>query len=243
MKESKFASINSIESAGMVDGPGIRTVIFFNGCYLRCKYCHNPETWIMTNPQFSKDELLRKILKNKAYFASGGGVTFSGGEPLLQSDFLYELSKDLKKENIHIALDTAGVSNTNYEKLLPLLDLVILDIKHVDKSIYKDLTGYDIMKSLEFINLVKKHNINLWIRQVIIPGLTDLKEYINEFYEFIKDIPNILKVEFIPYHDYGKNKYDTLGLKYEYYDKKAVSEEVVNKLFHYYENLRKDAEK
>ena len=134
----KKGSINQIETLGLVDGPGIRTIVFLNGCNLRCKYCHNPEMWKKREKNYTSDELFKKIIRNKPYFArNNGGVTFSGGEPLLQIEFLIETIKKLKKENIHVALDTSGHGNGNYKKLLNLIDLVILDIKHVDKEEYK----------------------------------------------------------------------------------------------------------
>src|SRR5699024_11015059 len=137
---------------GLVDGPGIRTVIFLDGCTLRCKYCHNPETWAMNEVNYDTDELVKKILRNKPYFKrNNGGVTFSGGEPLLQINFLLDICVKLKKEGIHIALDTAGVGTCKYKEILELIDLVILDIKHVTKEGYKDLTGRDIEESEKFI--------------------------------------------------------------------------------------------
>ena len=145
-------SVNSIETFGLVDGPGIRTVIFLNGCKLRCLYCHNPEMWKMGSLNYTADELVAKIIRNKPYFKRNhGGVTFSGGEPLLQIDFLIDICKKLKSENIHIAIDTAGVGIGKYEELLSLIDLVILDIKHPNKEEYKKLTGLDISESEKFI--------------------------------------------------------------------------------------------
>ena len=146
------SSVNSIETFGLVDGPGIRTVIFLNGCKLRCLYCHNPETWKMGELNYTTDELVAKIIRNKPYFKrNNGGVTFSGGEPLLQIDFLIDICKKLKAENIHIALDTAGVGIGKYEEILSLIDLVILDIKHPNKEGYKKLTGTTIDESEKFI--------------------------------------------------------------------------------------------
>ena len=137
------ASIDSIETLGLVDGPGIRTVIFLNKCNLRCKYCHNPETWIMKEKNYTTEELINKILRNKNYFKNNGGVTFSGGEPLLQYEYLLNICKKLKEENIHIAIDTAGVGNGNYIELLQTVDLVLLDIKHTTKEGFIDITQTD----------------------------------------------------------------------------------------------------
>ena len=145
------ASIDSIETFGLVDGPGIRVVVFFNGCKLRCKYCHNPEMWTKKENNYTPQELVDKIKKYKSYFKKNGGVTFSGGEPLLHSKFIIETAKLLKEENIHIALDTSGVGLGDYNELLPYIDLVILDIKHTEPLGYKELTNLEISEVEEFI--------------------------------------------------------------------------------------------
>ena len=176
------ASIDSIETLGLVDGPGIRTVIFLNKCNLRCKYCHNPETWVMKDKNYTSDELIDKILRNKNYFKNNGGVTFSGGEPLLQYEFLLDICKKLKEEKIHIAIDTAGIGNGNYIELLQTVDLVLLDIKHITKEGFIDITqtdNYD--KFIDFLNQLNLTNTDVWIRQVIIPDVNDNKDYINYF--------------------------------------------------------------
>lgn len=226
-------SISQIESFGLVDGPGIRSVVFLNGCLLRCKYCHNPETWAMSDMNMTSDELVLKILKNKPYFKkNNGGVTFSGGEPLLQTEFLIEVSKKLKEEDIHIALDTAGVSATDkYKALLPYIDLVILDIKHVDPEEYQDLVRYDIAKKLIFLEDCKALNKKLWIRQVIVPGIHDNEEYISKLYEFVSTIPNVEKVEFLPYKKLGEEKYKELGIENPYKDKESMDDEECMKLY------------
>ena len=208
------ASIDSIESMGLVDGPGIRTVIFFNGCKLRCKFCHNPETWNLKDNNYTLEEVYNKVVRNKPYFNNNGGVTYSGGEPLMHTDFLIELSKKLKKENIHIALDTAGVGIGNYEELLKYIDLVIFDIKGITNEFYKNMTGYDMDESLKFLELCQKLNKKLWLRQVIVPGYNDNIEYINELKLFIKDIKNVEKVELLPYHTMAIDKYDKLNISY-----------------------------
>jgi len=209
------ASIDSIESMGLVDGPGIRTVIFFNGCKLRCKFCHNPETWNLKDKNYTLEEVYNKVVRNKPYFNNNGGVTYSGGEPLMHTDFLIELSKKLKKENIHIALDTAGVGIGNYEELLKYIDLVIFDIKGITNEFYKNMTGYDMDESLKFLELCQKLNKKLWLRQVIVPGYNDNIEYIDELRLFIKDIKNVEKVELLPYHTMGVNKYNKLNISYK----------------------------
>ena len=211
-------AIDSIETFGLVDGPGIRTVVFLSGCKLRCKYCHNPETWIRGKYNYTAEELANKILKNKNYFKRNGGVTFSGGEPLLQSEFIIEVCKILKKENIHIALDTAGVGNGNYEEILKVVDLVLLDIKHTNKDKYKELTGTTIDESLRFRETLNKSNKKVWIRQVIVPGLMDNEEYLKSLVKEVKSINNVERIDFLPYHNMAYNKYLKLGIDYPYKD-------------------------
>ena len=170
-------SINSIESFGLVDGPGIRTVVFMNGCKLRCKYCHNPEMWHMQELNYTPIELAGKILRFKTYYNETGGVTFSGGEPLLQPDFLIETMKILKENDIHIALDTAGAGIGKYEEILSLTDLVLLDIKHTDEEGFNLITGSTINESEKFIEEINKQNKPVWIRQVVVPGIMNNMNY------------------------------------------------------------------
>lgn len=227
-----MGSIDSIETFGLVDGPGIRTVVFLSGCKLRCKYCHNPETWKMGKHNITAEELSKKIIRNKPYFKrNNGGVTFSGGEPLLQSDFIIEVSKILKREGIHIALDTAGVGNGNYEAILEYIDLVLLDVKHTNAIGYKELTGGAIDETLKFIEVCNKLKKKIWIRQVIVPGIMDNDQYLDELVQFVRKIDNVEKIEFLPYHKLGDEKYDKLGIINPYRDKSAMDEEKCNKLY------------
>lgn len=227
-----MGSIDSIETFGLVDGPGIRTVVFLSGCKLRCKYCHNPETWKMGKHNITAEELSKKIIRNKPYFKrNNGGVTFSGGEPLLQSDFIIEVSKILKREGIHIALDTAGVGNGNYEAILEYIDLVLLDVKHTNAIGYKELTGGAIDETLKFIEVCNKLKKKIWIRQVIVPGIMDNDQYLDELVQFVRKIDNVEKIEFLPYHKLGNEKYDKLGIINPYRDKSAMDEEKCNKLY------------
>ena len=209
-----LGSVNSIESMGLVDGPGIRTVVFLNGCNLRCKYCHNPEMWYMQKKNISSDDLVKKILRNKPYFKNNGGVTFSGGEPLLQYEFLLDTCKKLKEQGIHIAIDTAGFGLSNYDELFNYVDLVLLDIKHVNKKGYKELVNGDMDKFWEFVNFLNKKNIKIWIRQVILPGIMDNDKYLNDLIKIIKKIKNIEKIEFLPYHNMAISKYEKLNINY-----------------------------
>ena len=212
-------SVFQIESFGLVDGPGIRTVVFLTGCKLRCLFCHNPEMFKKGVDNYTPEELFNKIIRNKPYFKrNNGGVTFSGGEPLLQSDFVIETCKLLKKENIHIALDTAGVGNGNYEEILSLVDLVIFDIKALDSKNYEYITGHKIDESLKFLDICQKMQKDLWIRQVIVPGINDTKEYILELAKFISKLKNVKKVELLPYHTMALDKYKKLNIDYKLKD-------------------------
>lgn len=212
-------SIDSIETFGLVDGPGIRTVVFLNGCGLRCKFCHNPEMWHIRDYNYTSDEIVAKIIRNKPYFKkNNGGVTFSGGEPLIQYNFLLETCKKLKENDIHVAIDTAGIGDGEYEELLKYVDVVLLDIKHITKEGYIDITQKDLIdKFFQFVEQLNKTNIEVWIRQVIVPGIHDNKEYMLDLSRFLKEhIKNIKRVDFLPYHKLGSEKYEKLGINNPY---------------------------
>lgn len=211
------ASIDSIESFSVIDGPGIRSVIFLNGCMLRCKYCHNPETWMKGRDNITDDEIVQKIERFKPYYGNNGGVTFSGGEPLLQTEFLISCSKKLKKENIHIALDTAGEGIGSYQEILENIDLIIFDIKHTDKNLYKELTGAEMKEVHNFLKVATTMHKKFWIRQVIVPNMMDNESYLKSLNEYIKKYfykEDILKIEFLPFHTLGKEKYIKLNIPY-----------------------------
>lgn len=235
------ASIDSIETFGLVDGPGIRTVVFFNGCKLRCKYCHNPEMWTIKEKNYTPEEVVKKVIRSKPYFNKNGGVTFSGGEPLLHDKFIIEMAKLLKKENIHIAIDTAGVGNGNYEELLKYIDLVILDIKHTRPKEYKEITGLEMKEIDNFINVINKENKDVWIRQVIIPGITDTEEYINSLVTYLSKIKNVKRVDFLPFHRLGREKYIALNIPYPYEDKNDMDKDKCDKLYELFEQKYKSA--
>lgn len=206
--------IDSIETLGLVDGPGIRVVVFLQGCPLRCLFCHNPETWTL-NDKFliTPDELVRHIYKYRNYFGTDGGITFSGGEPLFQHDFLLECLKLCKKMGINTCLDTSG-SCRGYEDILKYVDLVIWDVKALENDAYHKMTGQDINVSLDFLKYCQDNGVKMWIRQVIVPGINDNISYINKLKEFIKPLKNIQKVELLPYHLLGVSKYKQLGIPY-----------------------------
>lgn len=208
--------IHSIETMGLVDGPGIRIVVFFQGCALRCKYCHNPDTWENgCGETYTPEEIVSKLIKYKPYFdTSNGGVTFSGGEPLLQKEFLIEILKLCKKEGIHTCIDTAGFGRGDYEEILKYTDLVLFDVKDVTRERYKAITLRDMDESIKFMEALNKSNVKVWVRHVVVPGLTDGVEHIREFKKFISNINNVEKVELLPYHVLGVNKYEKMELHY-----------------------------
>ena len=206
--------IDSIETMGLVDGPGIRFVVFLKGCKLRCLFCHNPETWTMKDAlQITSEDLLRKILKYKNYYKDGG-VTFSGGEPLLQPDFLIDILKKCKMVNLHTALDTSGVGIGKYEEILKYTDLVILDIKAIDNEGFINMTGHNIDEFNNFLDTCQKLNKKLWLRQVIVPGINDDETHVLKLKEFAEKLKNVERIELLPYHSMGKSKYSELGISY-----------------------------
>ena len=227
-----MGSVDSIETFGLVDGPGIRTVIFFSGCRLRCLFCHNPEMFQTKEKNMDADTLVKKVLRSKPYFKRNqGGVTFSGGEPLLQIDFLIEVCKKLKNEKIHIALDTAGVGIGEYDEILSLVDLVILDIKHTDPLGYEKMTGQKQEEVEKFIISLNKSGKDVWLRQVIVPGLTDQEEYLKSLASYVKKIKNVKKIEFLPFHHLGFEKYEKLGIKNSLKDTPEMDKESCDKLY------------
>lgn len=210
--------IHSIESMGLVDGPGIRTVVFFQGCKLRCAYCHNPDTWKLSGGnEMTAKELIQKIVRFKPYFdRSGGGVTFSGGDPLVQPEFLLECLKLCKENGIHTTIDTAGFGDGNYDEILKYTDLVLLDIKHRNSEGYVTLTGQDTKDVNVFLEALRNSNTRVWVRHVVVPGITDSKEHLTSIAKIIsEEIHNVDKIELLPYHVLGVNKYEILSIPYK----------------------------
>ena len=213
-------SIHSFESFGTVDGPGIRFVVFMQGCPMRCLYCHNPDTWTVGAGQsFTPEEVAAKALKYKSYFTGGGGVTVSGGEPMLQSEFVCEMFALLKQSGVHTALDTSGImfdckDEHKFDKLLSVTDLVLLDIKHINDEQHKRLTGHSNGNILAFARYLASVNKPVWIRHVLVPGITDDDVYLKELAAFVKALGNVQKVEVLPYHTMGAVKYEKLGIDY-----------------------------
>ena len=206
--------IHSFESLGAVDGPGVRFVVFMQGCSLKCKYCQNRDTWnLKGGTTYSSDEIVKKILRYKNYIMPNGGVTISGGEPLLQAKFLIELFTELKKYNIHTCIDTAGsvVLTDEIKELIDLTDLFLLDIKCINDEKAINLTGVSNKKELEFARYLSSINKPMWIRQVLVPGYTDDEQDLIKLREFISTLKSVEKVEILPYHDLGKFKWEQLG--------------------------------
>jgi len=210
--------IHSIETLGTRDGPGIRFVIFMQGCPLRCKYCHNPDTWkIHDGEKISTTELMGKISKCKPYISrSKGGITISGGEPTLQFDFTLELLKKCQKEGLHTAIDTSGyVNREKFREMLRYVDLVLLDIKQIDDEKHQDLTGVSNDKTLQVVELLEEEGKPYWVRHVIVPGYTDDQDSLNKLASFLQGKKSLERLELLPYHNLGEYKWKELGICYE----------------------------
>ena len=213
--------VHKIETFGLVDGPGVRFVAFLSGCRMRCKFCHNPDTWMKKGEEWTAEKLLSQAKKYKTYWKKGGGITISGGEPLLQADFVRELFTLAKKENIHTAIDTAGEPfrddeeyKSSLKPLIDVTDLFILDLKMMSPPGHKDLTGVDNGNILSFARWLSENGKKLWIRHVLVPGITDGEEDLISMREFISSLRTVEKVEILPYHTLGVFKWKELGLDY-----------------------------
>lgn len=222
--------IHSFESFGSVDGPGVRFVVFVTGCSMRCKYCHNPDTWKMGGDTFSAQEVFQKAVKYKNYWGKDGGITVSGGEPMLQMPFVTELFSIAKSNGVNTCLDTSGIAfnpeNTaETDKLLEVTDLVMLDIKHIDDAEHQWLTGQSNKSILAFAKYLDSKNIPVWIRHVVVPGITLDDNALLKLGEFIGTLSNVKKVETLPYHSLTKPKYEKLGIKYPLEDTPDATKE------------------
>ncbi|CEN86102.1 pyruvate formate-lyase-activating protein [Paeniclostridium sordellii] len=210
--------VHSIETFGTVDGPGIRFILFMQGCPLRCKYCHNRDTWdVKGGSEYTVDEIITEINKYSSYMKfSGGGLTVSGGEATLQPEFLKELFKKAKENNIHTCLDTSGfVDIDTIDPILDYTDLVLLDLKHMVPDKCKDLVGVSIEKTLKLAKHLSDRNIPVWIRHVLVPGVTDDRENLELMGKFISTLNNVDRVEILPYHTLGVHKWENMGFEYE----------------------------
>ena len=252
--DNTIGYIHSTESFGAVDGPGLRFIVFLQGCNMRCKYCHNPETWFTLPNEKNKafleshsikveertaEDVLKQALRYKSYWKNGGGITVSGGEALLQIDFVIELFRLAKQEGVNTCLDTSGNPFTNEEKFLEKFntlceytDLFILDIKHIDEEKHKQLTGFSNKNILDMARYLSDNGKDMWIRHVLVPGITigsTSEEYLYELAEFIKSLKTVTKVEVLPYHRLGLPKYESLGIKYPIPDILPPSEKQLSK--------------
>lgn len=231
--KTQYAKVHSTETLGALDGPGIRFVLFLQGCSLRCKYCHNRDTWDIRGGEYKTiDEIFEKMKRYKSYMKfSKGGVTVTGGEPLLQVKFLIELFKKLKQEKIHTCIDTSGMVKIteDIKELLQYTDLVLLDIKHIDEEKCKKLVGFSNKRELEFAKYLSDNGIKMWIRQVLVPGYTDDEKDLLKLKEFIKSLKTVEKVEILPYHSMGKFKWEKLDTKYELKDVRDATQEDVKR--------------
>ena len=214
--------IHSTESFGSVDGPGVRFIIFFSGCPLRCKFCHNPDTWdISKGEKISSDELIAKALRFRPYWKDIGGITVSGGEPLFQLDFLLELFTKAKEHGINTCIDTAGAPFTmqetwcaKFKQLMEVTDLLLVDIKHINEEEHIKLTGKTGKNIVEMLRWLSDNDKPVWIRHVLIPGITDNDEYLIQTRDFIRTLKNVKRVDILPYHTLGIMKYKQMGLEY-----------------------------
>lgn len=227
--------IHSFESFGTVDGPGIRFVIFMQGCPFRCLYCHNPDTWSNdSGTLYPVEEVLDKIKRYVPYFKnSGGGITVSGGEPLIQPEFITKLFRKCKEQGIHTAVDTNGFVDSNSDAINALLDytdLVLLDIKHIDNEKHKSLTGCNNENVLKFAQHLNERKISVWLRYVVVPGITDFEPDIKKLSKFIRGLSNIENIELLPFHKIGEYKWKELELDYKLYDILPADENDIEKV-------------
>jgi len=214
--------IHSTESFGSVDGPGVRFIIFVNGCPMRCQFCHNPDTWKMQDGELrSADELLKTALRYRTYWKKEGGITVSGGEPLMQMDFMIDLFKKAKAEGVHTNIDTSGAVFTReepffskLEELMKYTDMLMLDIKHIDDEQHQILTGHTNKNILDFAHYLSDIKKPIWIRHVLVPERSDKDEYLHRLHDFIETLDNVERVEVLPYHTLGEYKWKELGYDY-----------------------------
>ena len=223
--------INKLETFGSVDGPGIRFVVFTQGCPMRCKFCHNPETWDFGNKspngadngsfEISAEDLLKKAIRYKPYWGSDGGITVSGGEPLAQIDFMIEFFEAAKAAGVHTCVDTSGVTFrrtgepfAKIERLMKATDLLLVDIKHIDRDAHKELTGHSNENIIDFFRYLDSIQKPIWIRHVLVPGESDNDEALTRTRDFIRTLHNVKRVEVLPYHAFALSKYQELGIDY-----------------------------
>ena len=229
--------VHSTESFGSVDGPGVRFIVFLQGCQMRCQFCHNPDTWSLSSDssfEAAPEELLSQAMRYRSYWKNGGGITVSGGEPLLQIDFLTEFFRLAKENGVHTTLDTSGNPFTRsqpffdkFQKLMAYTDLVLLDVKHIDSLEHKKLTGCENENILDLAQYLSEIAKPVWIRHVLVPGRNDSDEYLTRLDAFLKKLRNIERMEILPYHTFGVPKWEMLGIPYPLTETESPSEESV----------------
>lgn len=229
--------VHSIESFGLVDGPGVRSIVFLQGCNLRCRYCHNPDTWVKTGGmEWEAKELFQKLYRFKPYWKNKGGITVSGGEAMLQMEFVTDLFSIAKEHQVHTALDTSGGPFRtdpdyleSFQKLMDVTDLFILDLKEIDPEKHKALTGQDNRNILELARYLSAHGKSMWIRHVLVPGLTDSEDGLEALYAFLQELKGVERVEILPYHTMGVHKWEALGIPYSLKNVLPPTEEEVRR--------------
>ena len=218
-----IGKVHSIESFALADGPGARCAVFLKGCRMRCQYCHNPDTWSMEGGKdWTVEDLVKKVLRFRPYWKNGGGITVSGGEALLQMEFVTEFFRALKKEDVHTALDTSGnpfqtdpAYLDQFGQLMEVTDLFILDIKEMDEEKHKKLTGQSNQNILDLARYLSDHGKHMWIRHVLVPGVTDGEKELHDLRDFIDSLATVDRVEILPYHTMGVFKWENLGIPYQ----------------------------
>lgn len=230
---SAIGRIHSFESCGTVDGPGIRFIVFMQGCLMRCKYCHNRDTWdTHGGKEVTVDEIMKDVLSYRHFItASGGGVTASGGEAMLQPEFVRDFFQAAQAKGIHTCLDTNGYIRKHtpvIDEVLDATDLVMLDLKQLNDEVHEDLVGVSNRRTLDFANYLHKIGQKTWIRYVVVPGYTDDDDSAHRLGQFIKGMDNIEKVELLPYHQLGEHKWEALGYEYELKDVGTPSKEMMD---------------
>ena len=237
--------IHSVESCGTVDGPGIRFVIFLQGCPLKCAYCHNPDSWSTKDGRnLTVDQIVEEAKTYKSYMRySNGGITISGGEPLMQADFVKEIFKGCREADIHTAVDTSGHMKVEYVKdAIEYTDLVLLDIKSYNDKVFKEITGVSNKNTIEFSNYLAEIDKPTWIRYVLVPGLTDNMEDVEDLAKFLSPMKNIEKVQMLPFHKLGEYKWEELGYEYKLGDVQPPSKELVGKVTKMFNNYGLETE-
>lgn len=216
MTRSRVGYVRKLETMGMVDGPGIRTIVFLSGCPLRCLFCHNPDMWKTDKEDaITVEDLIKKIKRYQPYYGDEGGVTFCGGEPLNQPEFLRDMMKACKEEGISTCLDTSGFGRPDtFDEILEYTDVILYDIKGLEEKKYREMVGAPIRVTNVFLEKAQAHNVNMWIRIVIVPGFHDTIEYMDDLADYIAPLKNIERIELLPYHTMGVNKYDDIGKTY-----------------------------